>query len=206
MTALEHLDDPGLVQRARAGGQEAYGEIVRRFERPLYGLILRMVRDPSTAEDLAQDAFLKAFSALDSYDPRRKLSSWLFKIAHNTTIDHLRRKQPVTVSLTPPEGEGEPDYSAGLADAGAEDAERSVERADLAAALEAAMGDLRPEYREVLVLRFQEGLAYNEIAEVTGLALGTVKTHLHRARKELAALMAGSDWAPESETARGGSS
>src|SRR5947208_2903287 len=93
------LTDTELVARALKGHQEAFREIVVRFERPVYSLIARMVQDPAAAEDLAQEVFVKAFRRLDTYDTERKFSSWLFKIAHNTTIDHLRRHTLETVPL-----------------------------------------------------------------------------------------------------------
>jgi RNA polymerase sigma-70 factor (ECF subfamily) len=181
--------DSELVAAALAGDQEGYRQIVRRFERPVYALIVRMVRRPELAEELAQEAFVKAFGALASFEPDKKLSSWLFKIAHNTTIDHLRRKRPSTVPLDAP-SEDERGLAAVLEDESTESPERGVELADLARLLEEALAELRPEYREIVVLRYQEGLSYNELAEVMDLPLGTVKTHLHRARKELAELAA----------------
>src|SRR5690242_13795473 len=104
--------DAELVAEALGGAQEAFREIVVRFERPVYSLIVRMVQDPGTAEDLAQEVFIKAFRRLDTYDPVRKLSSWLFKIAHNTTIDHLRRHAPETVPL---EADRDEEHRGGLA-------------------------------------------------------------------------------------------
>src|SRR5436305_12671748 len=86
--------DAELAASAAQGSQDAFRELVKRFERPVYSLVLRMVQDPATAEDLAQEVFVKAFRALRTYDPRWKFSSWLFKIAHNTTIDHLGRGRP----------------------------------------------------------------------------------------------------------------
>src|SRR5436305_7314429 len=91
--------DAELVAGALGGSQDACRELAARFERPIYSLVLRMVQDSATAEDLAQEVFVKAFRRLDTYDARWKLSSWLFKIAHNTTIDHLRRGTPATVPL-----------------------------------------------------------------------------------------------------------
>lgn len=195
-TNWQGLDDSQLVDHALAGSEDAYREIVRRFERPIYGLILRLVRDAATAEDLAQETFLKAFNALPRYDRQHKMASWLFKIAHNTSIDWMRRRGLPTVSLSPA-GEGETDFAELLPDPGAETPEHSAERADLGRALEQALVSLRPEYREVMVLRFREGLAYEEIAEVTSLPLGTVKTHIHRARKQLAVVLSAAGWAPE---------
>ena len=189
------VSDSELVRRALAGSEDAYAEIVHRFQRPIFSLILRMVRDRPLAEDLAQEVFIKAFGALASFDPQRKLSSWLFKIAHNATVDYLRKRRLATVPLESP-GEGLDPISTVRAP-GVDDPERIAERGDLARGIERALAELRPDYREVLVLRFQEGLAYEEIAEVCELPLGTVKTHLHRARKALAVHMAKAGWGPE---------
>jgi RNA polymerase sigma-70 factor (ECF subfamily) len=188
--------DAELVASAIQGSQEAFRELVVRFERPVYSLIARMVQDPAMAEDLAQEAFVKAYRSLRSYDPSRKLSSWLFKIAHNTTIDHLRRNVPDTVPLEAPpdQEEGRGGLAAVLADGSVEDPAAAAERRDMARSLERAIARLRSEYREAVVLFYIEGASYQEICEMTGLPLGTVKTNLHRARKELAQEMAALGW------------
>jgi RNA polymerase sigma-70 factor, ECF subfamily len=184
------------VAAALAGGQDAYYELVQRYQRPLYALIARMVRDMSLAEDLAQEVFVKAFRSLASYDPSRKFSSWLFKIAHNTAIDQLRRK---SLDTEPLEGDGEDDAGPlrTLHAPLSETPEALRHRSELQAAIESAIGGLRSEYREVVLLRFQEGLAYEEIVEITGLPLGTVKTFLHRARKQLAQVLGEQGWMPD---------
>jgi RNA polymerase sigma-70 factor (ECF subfamily) len=183
-----------LVAQALAGSERAFADLLARYERPVFTLVLRMVRDRSTAEDLAQDAFLKAFDKLATYDPSRKFSSWLFKIAHNTAIDHLRRRGVETVSLDEPAGEDAAGPARTIEDRVTETPAAAAERSDLSRALARAVGRLRPEYREVVVLRYQAGLEYGEIAEATGFPLGTVKTYLHRARKELAVWMAREGW------------
>lgn len=189
--------DEQLVDEALSGSQSAYRELVRRFERPVFNLVARMVHDQTLAEDVAQEAFIKAFNRLDTYRPEQgKLSNWLFKIAHNTAIDQLRKSVPPTYSLDRGDGDDDPDFHALISDADAATPFETAERADLAEALVAAVGRLRPEYSEVIVLRHQEGLSYEEIAEITGLPLGTVKTYIHRARKELAALMIEAGWGP----------
>ena len=193
---MSELNDNDLVAKALEGETEAFGELVRRYQRPVYGLIVRMVRNAAIAEEIAQDVFIKVYGRLESYDPLRKFSSWLFKVAHNATIDHLRRRRVPTVPLESPPEEG-----AQLADVLAgperEGPEQIAARGELAVALERAMEALRPQQREVLLLRFRHGLSYTEMAAVMGLPLGTIKTHLHRARKGLARALEGSDWAPE---------
>ena len=158
--------DEQLVQEALGGSQRAYRELVHRFERPVFNLVARMVRDRTLAEDLTQDAFVKAFSRLASYQPAQgKFSNWLFKIAHNTAIDHLRRSALDVVPLDSSEPEGA-DLHAILSNPDASSPLDIAERGNLAEALADAVERLRPEYREVIVLRHQEGLAYEEIADI----------------------------------------
>jgi RNA polymerase sigma-70 factor (ECF subfamily) len=147
-----------------------------------------MVRDRALAEDLAQETFVKALNALDSYRPEFKFSSWLFKIANNVAIDHLRRRQLETLSL-----DGSPDAltpreleeSRPIVPDRAETPLQEVEARELGAAIEQAIGKLRPEYRACIILRHIEDRPYEDIAEILSLPLGTVKTYLHRARAEL---------------------
>jgi RNA polymerase sigma-70 factor (ECF subfamily) len=188
--------DEELAVAAGRGSEEAFRELVERFERPVYGLIVRIVRRGEIAEELAQETFVKAWRALARFDPERKFSSWLFKIAHNTALDALRRKGEETLSLDEPVGEGEEPREL-PADPRAEDPLVRLAARGAGRALERAMAALRPQYREILLLRFGEGLAYEEIAEVTGAPLGTVKVHIFRARKELAAAMRSEGWDPE---------
>src|SRR5882672_12173938 len=96
---LQSLSDQEVVALARAGKEAAYRELLRRYERPVFSLIYRMVRDRALAEDLAQETFIKVLNAIRSYRPEFKFSSWIFKIANNAAIDHLRRKSLDTLSL-----------------------------------------------------------------------------------------------------------
>ena len=191
----QYPEDLELVRGALQGSEDAYRALVQRYERPVLSLIRRMVRHSSLAEDLAQEVFLKAFRALASFDQSRKFSSWLFKIAHNTAIDQLRRREIATVPLEVPDP-NEPDLVAILPDPGAETPAGRAERRDLARAIQGAVESLKPLYREVVVLRYQEGLAYEEIAEITELPLGTVKTHLFRARKAMVSHLEARGWKP----------
>jgi RNA polymerase sigma-70 factor, ECF subfamily len=93
------LTDQQVVRLARDGSERAYRELIGRYQRPVFSLIYRLVRDREKAEDLAQDTFIKVLNAIDRYNPEFKFSSWIFKIAHNTSLDHLRRKAPETLSL-----------------------------------------------------------------------------------------------------------
>jgi RNA polymerase sigma-70 factor, ECF subfamily len=182
------LTDQEVVLLARGGREAAYRELVRRYERPVFALLYRMVRDRELAEDLAQETFVKALNAIDSYRPEFKFSSWIFKIANNAAIDHLRRRELDTLSLDgSPHAETPEAMQATALQIGArqESPLDAVEAKELGGAIEAAIGRLRPEYRSCILLRHVEGRAYEEIAEMLDLPLGTVKTYIHRARNEL---------------------
>jgi RNA polymerase sigma-70 factor (ECF subfamily) len=176
--------DEALADRARRGSEEAFGELVERFQRPVYSLIVRIVRQPELAEDLAQEAFLKAWKALARFDPGRKFSSWMFKIAHNTALDELRRGGLETVSLDAPFS-ADDDPPALPADPAAEDPLLRTLARESGRGLERAISRLRPAYRGILLLRFAQEMSYEEIAETLGVPLGTVKIHIFRARAEL---------------------
>jgi RNA polymerase sigma-70 factor (ECF subfamily) len=185
---LRQLSDQEIVALARDGREAAYRELIHRYERPVFSLIFRMVRDRALAEDLAQDTFVKVLNALESYRPEYKFSSWIFKIANNVAIDQLRRRELDTLSL-----DGAPD--ARTADEIEATALQAVDRTEtplaelesreLGSIIEQAIGRLRPEYRACILLRHVEGRSYEEIAEALDLPLGTVKTYIHRARHEL---------------------
>ena len=174
---LRNLPDADVAALAKEGREQAFRELVRRYERPVFSLIFRMVRDREMAEDLAQDTFIKVLNNIDRYRPEFKLSSWLFKIANNVTIDHLRRRQLATVSL-----DGSP-HAATAAEAQAtsldvesrgQSALEAIESRELGSAIEQAIGKLRPEYRSCILLRHVEGRSYEEIAATLDLPLGTV--------------------------------
>ncbi len=180
--------DAQLVRGALDGSEAAFHEIVGRYQRAVFGVIARVVRDRARAEELAQDAFVKAFRALHTYDPQRRLATWLLTIAHRVAIDEVRRRVPEMVSV-----------DALDADLGSRELRDDVsptpaalaERAELAEALQAAIARLRPEYRAVMSLRYEQEMDLDEIAGITGLPLGTVKSSLYRARKELAMMLDG---------------
>jgi RNA polymerase sigma-70 factor (ECF subfamily) len=182
------LSDQEVVLMARAGREAAYRELIRRYERPIFALLFRMVRDRELAEDLSQETFIKALNAIESYRPEFKFSSWIFKIANNAAIDHLRRRELDTLSLDgSPHAETPEAMQATALQIGArqESPLDAVEAKELGGAIEVAIGRLRPEYRACILLRHVEGRAYEEIAEMLDLPLGTVKTYIHRARNEL---------------------
>lgn len=185
---LRNLPDADLVALAQEGREAAYRELVRRYERPVFSLIFRMVRDREVSEDLAQDTFIKVLNHIDKYRPEFKLSSWLFKIANNVAIDHLRKRQLDTVSIDgSPHALSAAEVEATSFDVVArqETALEEMEARELGSAIERAIKQLRPEYRACIMLRHVEGRSYEEIAATLDLPLGTVKTYIHRARHQL---------------------
>ena len=185
---LASATDQEIVVLAREGREAAYRELIRRYERPIFSLILRMVRDRQLAEDLAQETFIKTLNAIATYRPEFKFSSWIFKIANNTAIDHLRRRELNTLSIDgAPHATTAEDIEATALQVGdrGESPLAELEARELGSAIERAIGQLRPEYRSCIMLRHVEGLAYEEIASMLDLPLGTVKTYIHRARHEL---------------------
>lgn len=182
------LEDRDLAAQAVQGREGAYRELLARYERPIFSLVFRMVRDRSLAEDLAQEAFIRAFNAIGSYNPSFKFSNWILKIANNHTIDYLRKRRLDTVSIHGSPHASNADEEARTRLVIEDQQERPdafVENRELGDEIELAIGRLRPEYRTVVLLRHVEGYSYEEIADTLELPLGTVKTYIHRARNEL---------------------
>ena len=182
------LDDRELATIAASGREAAFRELLVRYERPVFSLIYRMVRDRTQAEDLAQEVFVRAFNAIGTYKTSYKFSNWILKIANNHTIDHLRKRRIETISI-----HGSP-HATTAAEASQselvvvsqdENPHEYLEHKELGGQIERAIGGLREEYRTAVLLRHVEGYAYDEIAEIMDVPLGTVKTYLHRARAEL---------------------
>mgnify|MGYP002783725073 CR=1 FL=1 len=185
---LANLPDADLVARALEGHEDAYRELVRRYERPVFSLVYRMVRDREQAEDLAQETFIKVLNNIEKYSPEFKFSSWILKIANNLAIDALRRRRLDTISI---DGAANASSAAEveatsiqLADDG-ENALDEMANKELGSAIEVAIGRLRPMYRSCILMRHVDGRSYEEIAQLLDLPLGTVKTYIHRARHEL---------------------
>lgn len=174
-------DDAELVRGALAGDQRACRDLVLRYQRQVFSVLMRVVRSPQDAEDLTQETFVRMFRALDRYDPERPFTAWLFTIATRLGIDHLRRRRVKTVSLNFSEPGSTEERTIDVEDPGlrpddlASHAEEEVRARDL-------IDSLPEHYRIVVVLRHQQDLSYEEIAEALNMPLGTVKARIHRAR------------------------
>ena len=183
------VSDDRLVRDALAGQQEACAGLLERYQRPVFTVIARLVSDPAVAEELAQETFLKAFRRLDTFDQRRGFSPWLLRIAHNTAIDALRRREPPTLDIDAVAG-----CDAQVVASGEPGPDRQAEHRLLARDLLSALAQLRPEHRLALLLRLQDAQTYKQIAYVMGVSEGTAKSHVHRARGRLAEAMRTAGW------------
>jgi RNA polymerase sigma-70 factor (ECF subfamily) len=180
-------DDSSLVARALAGDPSAYAGLLSRHRSRVLGLALRMVRNADDAADIAQEAFLRAFQSLAGFDPGKSFGAWIAKITANLCIDHYRRRRLRTVSLdgSAEEGRGDRgDHPWEFADA-RPGPEAILVHNESERRLDDLIASLPPRYRMVILLRYKEDLAYEEIAAVLGVPLGTVKARLHRAHHML---------------------
>lgn len=183
-----HEDDRELVAKSLRGDTEAFRTIVERYQERVYNVAFQMTGSHEDSLDLAQDSFLRVFRALSSFKGDSSLGTWIHRIAHNIVIDELRkrRRRPVvamstdTVVITE-DGEHMLEWSAPMDEA----PEEQLLRAEKKREIEQALQRISPEHRSVLVMRDIEGLTYEEVAEVLGLNVGTVKSRLNRARLAL---------------------
>lgn len=173
--SLTELSDEALVQQSgRAGGERAFAELLRRHQGKVRGLLLRLTSDRNLADDLAQEVFLRAYRGLVGFEGRARFSTWLYRIAYNVYLNHRARVRELQAL---------PDnFESG---AMAPETSMSPSHSDLRRDLDAAIGALPERYRAVVMLYYLEDVSYPEIAEILELPLGTVKTHLHRAKRLL---------------------
>ncbi len=174
------VNDCELVSTAISGTEGSFEELVRRYQRPISAYVYRMVGDYDIALDLTQEIFIKIYGSLARYRPEFKFSTWIYKIAHNAAIDHLRRNSGRERSFT--SGTETDNYELPLESDGLSPEQQS-EREERRVEIECVVRSLPTAYRELVVLRHSQDLTYEEIVEVTGLPLGTVKNRLFRARE-----------------------
>jgi RNA polymerase sigma-70 factor (ECF subfamily) len=182
------LDDGRLIEQARAGDLAAFNTLVTRHERPVYSVALRYLRSHELAEDVTQDTFLRAFRALDTFrnDDGYGLRAWLLTIAANRSRDVLRAQTRRPTTSLDATSDDEPAWEP---EAGGESPQDFAQRGELGDVLERALGRLPPEQRLVVILSDVQGLAYDQIATISGVPVGTVKSRLSRGRARLRALL-----------------
>jgi RNA polymerase sigma-70 factor (ECF subfamily) len=186
------LSDERLVELSLDGDEEAFGILVRRYQRRLTAFLSQLVGDMELARELSQEAFVRAWSALERFDPKYRFSTWLFRIAHNLGIDQLRRRRLQTMPLYRTDSEGD-EVEVVVTDL-EKDPLGHLENRVLASELRQVIDGLRPEYRELVLLRHFAGLSYQEIADFMEMPLGTVKNKLFRAHSVLRKALAEFLW------------
>ncbi len=180
-------DDRRLISESLGGRTEAFGALICRYQDRLFNAVLRVVDNPDDAQDVVQDAFVNAYQSLASFKGDAEFYTWLYRIAFNTAVTLKRRRRALVSLETGRDGEmvvDPPDPS--------EETRPGVilERSEEEAALQTALNRLSAEHRAVLVLKDIEGMKYEQIAEVIGVPIGTVRSRIHRARLELRDLLA----------------
>jgi RNA polymerase sigma-70 factor (ECF subfamily) len=188
--APTEANDRDLVKEARAGNHAAFRTLVERYQQKVYAMALSMMRDPDQARDAVQDAFIKAYEHLDTFQGDSSFYTWFYRIAFNLCIDRARRARRFTqVEFDEALGhEDEAAFEMGPQRLGFDPAQALHDR-EIRQRVMAALGELSPNHQTVLVLREVDGLAYKEIAEVMNCSIGTVMSRLFHARKRMQLLL-----------------
>lgn len=177
-------DEPQLIERAKAGDGAAAGEIVERYQRRIYTLCLRILGNAEDAEELTQETLVKALTGLERFDGRAQLGTWLHRIATNACYSRIRSDRVRSKGRVPWPETGEPEAGLGVQH-GSQPSEAALDAGQRQRAVAMALGQIQPEHRVVLVLRDVQGLEYEQVAEVLGVPVGTIKSRLFRARVAL---------------------
>ena len=180
------VEDEMLVAQFQAGRQDAFDELMKRYKGRIYAYLLRSVKNYEDAEELTIEVFFKVYRALGAWKPQARFSTWLYKIAHNLSIDfHRAKSRRQTYSLDDEELSLDEPTAGDLQS----NPEWEVEEKDRHRVIRDAIDQLSPKQKDVFMLNRYQGLQIKEITEVLGMAEGTVKIHLHRAVKKLQILL-----------------
>lgn len=169
------------LEQARRGDKSAFGRLIEAYQGPVYNLAYRMLGNRGEAEEAAQEAFIRAYTRLDTYDPARKFSTWMLSITSNYCVDLLRKRRALLLSLDQPL----PPHPALMSDR-AENPEAQAADSEREAMVQALLETLPEDYRQTVVLRYWYDLSYEEIAEVMDTSVSAIKSRLFRARRQLA--------------------
>jgi RNA polymerase sigma-70 factor (ECF subfamily) len=180
MDGIRQLTDCELIVGAIDGRSDGFEELVRRYQRPITGYVFRMLGNYDAALDVTQEVFIKVYNSLNKYSSEYKFSTWLYRIAHNAAVDHMRRNSVTPQSLESENADGT--FQMQIESRGPSP-EQERERSEWRAEIDTVVKCLPAAYRDLILLRHGRDLSYDEIAEVTGLPLGTVKNRLFRARE-----------------------
>ncbi len=177
-------EDIQLISAAIKGDQAAYKALMKKYRDSIFNLIYRIIRDREQVEDLTQETFVKAFGSLRNFNREYAFSTWLYKIATNSSIDYIRKKKLPTMSIDKPISHEDSDYSFEIPDSTYEPDKFIIQRQKVKIIAE-AIDRLPPKYKQVIILRHTEERDYSEIAKILKIPIGTVKAHIFRARELL---------------------
>jgi len=177
---IKKLTDGELIVSAINGRTDGFEELVRRYQRPITSYVFRMLGDYEASLDVTQEVFIKVYNSLTKYSAEYKFSTWLYRIAHNAAVDHMRRNSVTPQSIETENADGT--FQIQIESRGASP-EQDHERSEWRTEIDAVARCLPAAYRDLILLRHGRDLSYDEIADVTGLPLGTVKNRLFRARE-----------------------
>lgn len=179
------------LDQARRGDKAAFGKIVEAYQGPVFNLAYRMMGNPGEAEEAAQEAFIRAFTRLDSYNPNHKFSTWMLSITSNYCIDLLRKRRALLLSIDEPL----PPHPALMSDK-SKGPESQLEESEQQEMVQALLAELPADYRQAVVLRYWHELSYEEIAEMMDTSVSAIKSRLFRARRQLAEIGVAMNLAP----------
>ncbi len=189
---VEEVDRPDalLVTKARHGDKQAFGELVQRYEKKIYSLVLSLLQNSQDAEDITQEVFVRAYFSLGHYRADSKFFTWLYRIAYNMSIDFKRRMAVRSRTMVSSNEDNQNSLNF-IADSNVKLPDEVIEQQELSSSLKQALLQISEEHRAVMILREVDGLSYDEIARITGSAKGTVMSRLHYARKQLQKVLSG---------------
>jgi RNA polymerase sigma-70 factor (ECF subfamily) len=169
------------LEQARHGDKAAFGKLIEAYQRPVFNLAYRMLNNPGEAEEAAQEAFIRAYTRLETYDPAHKFSTWILSITSNYCIDLLRKRRALLLSIDAPL----PPHPALMSEK-AKGPEAQLEMSEQQEMVQGLLQELSPDYRQAVVLRYWYDLSYKEIADVMDTTVSAIKSRLFRARRQLA--------------------
>ena len=178
------IEDKALISAAIAGNQDAFKRLMKKYHGAIAHLVTRMIGNQEEVEDLTQEAFIKAFNSLASFNDEFAFSTWLYKIASNNCIDYMRKRKLRTMSIDRPSPSSDSDQQYEIPDS-SNIPDQHILKAQQTQAIQKAIDALPDKYRTVIVMRHQEEKSYEEIAVALDLPLGTIKAHIFRAREML---------------------
>jgi RNA polymerase sigma-70 factor (ECF subfamily) len=182
------------LDQARRGDKVAFGKIIEAYQGPVYNLAYRMLNNSGEAEEAAQEAFIRAYTRLDSYNPNHKFSTWLLSITSNYCIDLIRKRRAILLSIDEPL----PPHPSLMSEKSAAP-EPQLVQSEQQELVQSLLAELAPEYREAVVLRYWHELSYEEIAEMMDTTVSAIKSRLFRARKQLAEIGIARGLQPETD-------